>query len=711
MKHTRTLCIALLFLMNMAQAQHNIPEKITGNWINVKTNNWEYGFFERFAIYKNHFWEYDHVSSRNNQVLIKLKNGSLTETLKVAIRKNNESLVIANSKGKSEFKADDAGPSPHNTPDHQAFKNSGFKSDTVTIIGYYRNLDKYLREASGSFGKKGPFEVSVPDFIQDDAITYYADFDSLGRFSVKFPVVNSQQIYLDWGRLTQLDVVEPGETIFLFADLADYIPDATSNPEADWKALLNKPKQILYMGEHARLHNELAGYHFSMEYFNRREVEDKTASDLEYLNEARSVYENRVRHLEDYIKRNPSISHRFRNFQYAFEKYQLLVDLMQHRFDKREEENPAFESGYMAFIDSISEGTDEIYFTLLRDYASFIRDYIGYHEDIGTLYKDEETGKMMPRQIVITDADVLMDLKERRNFSEHDKETVTRYSEMLTILFSQKPKSEADQAKVTEALKPYAAISAEINSLVDKLDIVDSLPELRTQLLNKKMRSSALTNIDTLIDNNTLKQLLIAQALNRVMEQGRIPLSKSDLVLSGDRITIQPLRDYIMAVNNYYVRLSNTQLSYSSSLKNTDHLKESKDAEILFQDLISPYKGNVIYLDFWGTWCGPCRQQMSFVGAVKKELEDKKVIFMYLANNSPEKTWENLIKQMNLTGPNVVHYRLPDEQQAMIERKFSVKQYPTYLLFDKEGNLVRDDAPRPELKAELIGEINKLLVD
>jgi hypothetical protein len=86
-----------------------------------------------------------------------------------------------------------------------------------------------------------------------------------------------------------------------------------------------------------------------------------------------------------------------------------------------------------------------------------------------------------------------------------------------------------------------------------------------------------------------------------------------------------------MAIHNYYVTLSD---------------KEAKDAEVFFQELISP-----------------------------------------------------------------PHYRLRAAQQAMIERKFSVRRYPSYLLFRKDGNLVRDDAPRPELKSELINEIKTLLND
>ena len=62
---------------------------------------------------------------------------------------------------------------------------------------------------------------------------------------------------------------------------------------------------------------------------------------------------------------------------------------------------------------------------------------------------------------------------------------------------------------------------------------------------------------------------------------------------------------------------------------------------------------------------------------------------------------------MNLTGENIVHYRLPDQQQSMLERKLSINSYPTYMIVDKKGNIVNSIAPSPKDKNGLIAEINR----
>lgn len=95
--------------------------------------------------------------------------------------------------------------------------------------------------------------------------------------------------------------------------------------------------------------------------------------------------------------------------------------------------------------------------------------------------------------------------------------------------------------------------------------------------------------------------------------------------------------------------------------------------------------------------------------AVKEAFKDEPVIFMYLANRSAEDSWKNFINELGLTGENIVHYRLPDEQQGMIERLFSVMNFPTYMLIDQEGKVVDTNAARPTNLEALSKQINDLL--
>ena len=62
------------------------------------------------------------------------------------------------------------------------------------------------------------------------------------------------------------------------------------------------------------------------------------------------------------------------------------------------------------------------------------------------------------------------------------------------------------------------------------------------------------------------------------------------------------------------------------------------------------------------------------------------IVFLYLANRSDDESWKNVIRKYNVTGENVVHYNLPEEQQSAVESFLKVNQYPTYRLIDSNSN-------------------------
>jgi len=70
-----------------------------------------------------------------------------------------------------------------------------------------------------------------------------------------------------------------------------------------------------------------------------------------------------------------------------------------------------------------------------------------------------------------------------------------------------------------------------------------------------------------------------------------------------------------------------------------------------------------------------------------ERLKDYDIVYMYLANTSPEESWKNVIREYNVTGKNVAHYNLPDQQEQAVESYIGVHGYPTYKLVDPKGNL------------------------
>ena len=139
--------------------------------------------------------------------------------------------------------------------------------------------------------------------------------------------------------------------------------------------------------------------------------------------------------------------------------------------------------------------------------------------------------------------------------------------------------------------------------------------------------------------------------------------------------------------NDYYLAIENREFD-KLVLKSSDNLANISEGEALLKKILEPYKGKFVLLDIWGTWCGPCKEALSHSTEEYARLKDYDIQYLYLANESPQTSWENVIKEYNVSGPNVAHYNLPREQQAAIEHHLGVHAWPTYKLFNRDGELL-----------------------
>ena len=105
--------------------------------------------------------------------------------------------------------------------------------------------------------------------------------------------------------------------------------------------------------------------------------------------------------------------------------------------------------------------------------------------------------------------------------------------------------------------------------------------------------------------------------------------------------------------------------------------------EKLFDAIIAPYKGKVILVDFWNTWCAPCRMALKANEPLKDgELKSENLVWIYIANEtSPLVRYKEMIP--SIKGK---HYRLNDEQWAYICDQFKIDGIPSYVLVDKSGH-------------------------
>lgn len=123
------------------------------------------------------------------------------------------------------------------------------------------------------------------------------------------------------------------------------------------------------------------------------------------------------------------------------------------------------------------------------------------------------------------------------------------------------------------------------------------------------------------------------------------------------------------------------------SLINADGVKST------FDDIKAKYKGQIIYVDFWASWCVPCRVAMP--GSLKLKEQMKGVVFLYL---SIDKGFEDWRKASIAEGINdyVGSYLVTNPEVSDFMRKYKIATIPRYMIFDKQGNMLYENAMSPE---------------
>ena len=125
------------------------------------------------------------------------------------------------------------------------------------------------------------------------------------------------------------------------------------------------------------------------------------------------------------------------------------------------------------------------------------------------------------------------------------------------------------------------------------------------------------------------------------------------------------------------------------------------------KEIIAANEGKVLYVDFWASWCAPCMAEMPASKRLRKDYQNKNVVFVYLAFNDKEQAWRKAIPKAELEHVGNV-YLVSNPQTSTFVDELRLESIPRYLIFDKTGRLINMNAPRPESN-EIRIELNKLL--
>lgn len=131
-------------------------------------------------------------------------------------------------------------------------------------------------------------------------------------------------------------------------------------------------------------------------------------------------------------------------------------------------------------------------------------------------------------------------------------------------------------------------------------------------------------------------------------------------------------------------------------------MKDPKDKEISLSQFAG--KDNVVLVDFWASWCGPCVRELPNLVALYAKYKEKGFEIVGVSLDNDKEKWTNMIKSANMTWPQMSEIQ---GWETSVVDTYAFRYIPYTVLIDKEGTIIARDLRGEDLEkklAEIFGE-------
>lgn len=118
-------------------------------------------------------------------------------------------------------------------------------------------------------------------------------------------------------------------------------------------------------------------------------------------------------------------------------------------------------------------------------------------------------------------------------------------------------------------------------------------------------------------------------------------------------------------------------------------------SKLTLNKILTDNYGKIVYIDFWASWCAPCRRAMPDSRKIIKEYKNQDITFVYISIDKKLSDWNKALEQENLKDYRqnyiAINYPIAD-----FFKELNLISIPRYLIFDKKGILISKNAPSPD---------------
>jgi len=188
----------------------------------------------------------------------------------------------------------------------------------------------------------------------------------------------------------------------------------------------------------------------------------------------------------------------------------------------------------------------------------------------------------------------------------------------------------------------------------------------------------------------------------QIFNNGNYLVDEAGVVIANN-LTPELLKEILM--KKYEPRKFADYLKEKWVLPDNIILLDKEDDINTFDELVARFSGQAIFIDCYATWCSPCIAEFKYKVELAEYLSKHNIALVYISfdDDISDSKWLDFIRKHELVG---YHMRTNNEFNNSFQQATNINgQLPTYLIIDKSGNVVENNAYRPSEKEELFKQL------
>ncbi|GAA3578345.1 TlpA disulfide reductase family protein [Snuella lapsa] len=491
--------------------------------------------------------------------------------------------------------------------------------------------------------------------------------------------------------------IEPGQTLAVTLDIFELLETDRLN------TIQNKFKSIEYEGALANVNTELLGFNFKRRDYNNFMNKVTTLKPTEFKDEQLTILKENLDQLNNYI--NTQATTPQKHFEAktthvetitskaaSLLKNTILLESATALFDfemyrkyeaRKDTTNNTLKSSvkneYYDFLQSIPLNDQSL--LVVDEFGTFINRF-EYCEPFSASYKRTNSIRPKPKKNILDffkEEGIILSQAEKEVY-----EVIVNDPKKSTPKFLEENKEilTAIHEKYKEEIKLYS--EKYIKPLYKNKAHVSALEQWKTK--------DSILSHDLVLQNNLVYEVAKIRSLNFDLKR----FDKASATTYWDELKTQIQHPFLIEEGD---RIYNKVFPDNNSSTYTLPDGEASD---IFKKIIDPFKGKIIFVDFWATSCGPCVAGIKRMKETRKKYEGNKdfeFVFITDERSSPLGRYTDFVKEQELK--NI--YRLPLDKYNYLRQLFKFNGIPRYVVIDKKGNVINDNFAMHNFTYELNG--------